>query len=83
MSSEENIQQKFEMILKDVLKISSFAFTDEMKAKDIPGWNSLNHLMVIVALENGFNIRFSVEEATQAENIGELKSLILKKRVQS
>lgn len=77
MSAEENFEQKFETILKDVLKISSFTLTDELKVKDVPGWNSLNHLMVIVALENGFNIRFSVEEATQAENLGELKSLIL------
>lgn len=77
MSAEENFEQKFETILKDILKISSFTLTDELKVKDVPGWNSLNHLMVIVALENGFNIRFSVEEATQAENLGELKSLIL------
>lgn len=77
MSAEENFEQKFETILKDVLKISSFTLTDELKVKDVPGWNSLNHLMVIVALENGFNIRFSVEEATQTENLGELKSLIL------
>lgn len=74
-----NINELFLKILSDSLKLKNFSVHDDMKAKDIPGWSSLNHLMVIVALENGFKIRFTAEEALQAQNIGELKEIIARK----
>ncbi|RYZ85986.1 MAG: acyl carrier protein [Proteobacteria bacterium] len=74
-----SIDEKFETILKSVLQLPEFDFADEMQAKNIPGWNSLSHLMVIVALEDGFNIRFSAAEALQAKNLKELKETIQRK----
>lgn len=74
-----NINERFLEILSRTLKLKNFSLSDEMKAKDIPGWSSLNHLMVIVALEEGFKIRFTAEEALQAQNIKELKEIITRK----
>ena len=50
--------------------------TDETGPGDIPAWNSLGQLQIILEIERQFNIRFSVDDVMSFNNIGELIGLV-------
>ena len=41
-------------------------------AKDIDGWDSLTHIMLIFEIEKNFEIKFLSSEMTSWSNIGEI-----------
>lgn len=51
----------------------------ETSAADIPGWDSFNHINLVVALEEEFKIKFRSNEIQEMENFGQIMALINKK----
>ena len=45
--NKENITNEIEDILVNVLKHHDFTLTDELSAKDVEGWDSLTHMIII------------------------------------
>lgn len=64
-----------EVILKE-LQLEDFDFQDETTADQVPGWDSLNHINVILAIEKAYNVRFKGIEILKVKNLGELQQLI-------
>ncbi len=62
-------------ILKE-LKLDDFKIEDETKANQIPGWDSLNHINVITAIEKDYGLRFKAIEVLKCKNIGDLQKLV-------
>jgi acyl carrier protein len=50
-----------------------------MTARDVPAWDSLSHITLIVAVEREFRIRFTTAEVAALMNVGDLADQILKK----
>jgi acyl carrier protein len=51
----------------------------ELTAKDVDEWDSLQHVSLILSIEQKFKIRFRVGEVEGAKNIGDLAVLIVKR----
>ena len=73
------ISQRLKNIILKELNLDEFKITDDTKAYDIPGWDSLNHINVSLAIENDYKIKFKNLELMRLGNIGELQNLIDKK----
>ena len=54
--------------------------TPELAAKDVPEWDSLLHISLLVAVEKAFQIRFRVGEVEGTENVGEFIALIQRRQ---
>ena len=52
--------------------------TRALAAKDVPEWDSLSHISLLVAVEKAFGVRFRVGEVETARNVGEFADLISK-----
>ena len=52
---------------------------DEVTAEDIPEWDSLENIRLLVTAEKRFDIKFSGAEAADLHNVGDLVSLIERK----
>jgi acyl carrier protein len=63
-------------IFEDVFDEDSIQVTPELSAKDVDGWDSLNHIRLILTIEKAFKIKFSTSEIGKLENVGELVALI-------
>ena len=72
----EKVTQIFHIVFND----EAIVLTDDLTANDVEQWDSLNHVNLIVSIENEFNIRFSNNEISNLENVGELLSLIRSKK---
>lgn len=73
MSSENNTTKaRLEEIFHDVFGDESIQLAETMTAEDVDGWDSLQHIRLLLAIENGFSIRFAIGEGTSLRNVGEL-----------
>jgi acyl carrier protein len=64
----------------DTVFLEPVVVTPEMSARDVPEWDSLTHISLMVAVEKSFNVRFRVGEVENTKNVGEFADLILKRR---
>lgn len=72
----KNIIEKIKETLISILNHDNFDIHDELTAKDVDGWDSLSHMMIITNIEEQFNIRFKLRELNKMKNMGSLISLI-------
>ena len=80
---ERNIMvNKIKEILFSVLGHENFEMTDELAAKDVEGWDSLSHMLIITEIEKKFEIRFKLKELNKLNNIGNLLLLVSSKIAQ-
>ena len=68
------LQTVFDDIFLDPVKV-----TAELTAQDVPEWDSLIHVTLVVAVEKAFQVRFGVGEVEAAANVGEMANLIGRK----
>ncbi|MBL8826045.1 MAG: acyl carrier protein [Planctomycetaceae bacterium] len=54
---------------------------DDLTARDVPTWDSLNHVNLMMYVEEEFGVRFSTGEVSSMQNVGDLKRLIDAKAV--
>ena len=66
-------------IFRTVLKNEAVVLTDEMTAEDVPGWDSLTHVVLISEIEKHFDIRFSIREMLSWKTVGKMVDNIMKK----
>ena len=48
-------------------------------ADQVDGWDSFNHINIVVALEQHFGVKFKTAEIESLRNVGELVALIGRK----
>lgn len=63
------------VILKQ-LNLDEFEINDETIAPDVPGWDSLSHVNIIVAVEEHFKVKFKSMEVLKLKNVSDLQKLV-------
>ena len=63
-------------VFRAIFNRPAFELHDGMTAKDVQGWDSLNHVNLIIQIEQEFNIRFANSEVSALANVGQMKALI-------
>ena len=57
----------------------ALVLTAETNADDVAGWDSLKCVLILVAVEERFAIRFHTTEIDELKSVGDLVQLIKKK----
>lgn len=65
---------------QNVLDDDDLIITASTKADDVDGWDSLAHIHLVVSIEKSLGMRFTAEEVSSLENVGDLVTLIIKKQ---
>jgi acyl carrier protein len=71
MTTDEIIEQVNEVFV-DVMENPAIKIDRETTAADVPEWDSLNHIMLVVEIEKKFNIQFISGEVSGFRNVGEM-----------
>jgi len=58
----DNLEQRIREILADILGIDAAQIDDRTAFDRTPGWDSANHINLVVALEEEFSIALDVAE---------------------
>jgi acyl carrier protein len=77
MSLEKaEIYQRLVTIFREVFDDDSVTPVDAMTAADVPAWDSLSNIRLVVAVEQEFGIQFTTGEVAGLSNVGEFVSVI-------
>jgi acyl carrier protein len=76
------ISDELKTVILGALKLDDWEFTDSTVAAEVPGWDSLSHVNVVLAVEKHFGVRFRNIEALRLKNVGDLQSLVDSKLAQ-
>lgn len=78
--SKEEIYKALDEVFEEVFDDDSIHVTPETTANDIEDWDSLEHINLVVAIENRFGIKFKMNEVTSMKNVGEMVDIILERQ---
>ena len=73
------ISMRLKNVILKTLELSEFDLQDDTHAYQVPGWDSLSHIVVITAIEKEYRIRFKLPEILRLNNLSDLQMLINKK----
>jgi len=73
------ISDRLKATILKTLQLDDWDINEETLAYEVPGWDSLNHVAVLCAVEKAFGIRFQSSEVVNLQNIGELQMLVNEK----
>lgn len=83
MSSPSNLRDDVQEVFRAVFDDPTIVLRDEMTADDIDGWDSMNHINLIIAVERRFKLKFATAEISALkgndQNVGTFLALIHKK----
>ena len=77
--SREEVFQKLNEVFREEFDDEEIVVREDTTAKDIEGWDSLEHINLTVAIEKRFNIKFTMEEVTTMKNVGAMVDIILER----
>jgi acyl carrier protein len=59
-------------IFRDVLEDDSITVEESSTARDVPGWDSLNHIYIVVAIEKKFKVKFTSSQIQGWKCVGDI-----------
>jgi acyl carrier protein len=72
----ERIRLKLNDVFREVFEDDTLDIHAAMTAKDIDTWDSLMHIVLIVAIEKAFAVQLSASEIGRLENVGAFLTLL-------
>ena len=76
------ITEKINNIFRDVLENEEINIKYETTANDVDEWDSLSHILLVVAIEKNFQIEFTAKEIQDFKNVGEMcEGIMLKLKI--
>ena len=71
--------ERIQKVMREVLDLPDLVIGPKTAAPDVPGWDSVAHLGLIVAMEREFGIRFDLGDLRSLKNVGDWDDLIGRK----
>jgi acyl carrier protein len=75
LPSSDEIMESLEEVFEEVFGRRVELFP-ETTAADVEGWDSVVHVLLVLASERKFGVRFESSEIANASNVGEFVSLV-------
>ena len=72
------IDEKLKTIVVETLQIQVSDYNEELAAGDIPQWDSIGHVNLLMAVEQGFEIALDVTDAIDIESVADLQDMVKK-----
>jgi len=73
---DDAIYAKMTEIFRDVFDDDAIEVTSDLTAADVPEWDSLSHIRLVLAVQKAFQTKFSAAQTASLKNVGEFVALI-------
>ena len=72
------MEERIQKILKSVFTSHEGNFDDSHGPDEISDWDSLNHLNLVMAINNEFGVNLEFEEILEIKKVGDIKTILKK-----
>jgi acyl carrier protein len=78
--NNQEIFKKVASILSQIIKCDLSEINESTSANDIDRWDSLTHVHLVLAVEKEFEIRFSLGELQDLQNVKDMVLMVENKK---
>jgi len=75
------LDERLEKIIREVFEITEETIDENWTSDDIPDWDSVGHLNLIMGVEKEFNIKVEIEEMFEIEKLADITKILKKREV--
>lgn len=75
------MDKRLEQVIRDVFPIETDTIDEKWTSDDIPDWDSVGHLNLIMEIEKAFDVKIEIEEMFEVESLGDITTILDKKKV--
>lgn len=75
--TRETVFEKLNEVFRDVFDDDSITVNDATTSEDIEGWDSLEHINLIAAVEQEFSMKFNMGQVVTMKNVGEMADIVI------
>lgn len=79
VETETETRDRVIEVLREVFDTPDLEITSSSNAQTVPGWDSMKHVMIIMAVEENFKINLSTREMAGIRNVGDLIAVVSNK----
>lgn len=76
-STKQELLVRLNAVFQDVFDDDDIEINEMTSSEDIPEWDSLMHVTLVVATEREFNVKLNAAEIGKLENVGSLLDLLV------
>lgn len=70
------LDERLKEIVQDVLGDDRLELDEHTTAKDVPGWDSLAHINIMVSVETEYGVSFTTDQLSRFRDLGELQGFL-------
>lgn len=75
------MDKRLEKVIREVFPIEEETIDENWTSDDIPDWDSVGHLNLIMEIEKAFDIKIEIEEMFEVEKLGDIIPILQKRNV--
>ena len=73
----DEVYETLNEVFRDVFDDPSITVEDSTTSEDVEGWDSLEHINLIAAVEQEFGVKFNMGQVVSMKNVGEMVDIIM------
>ena len=75
--TREEVYERLNKVFREVLDDETIELHDETTADDIDGWDSFEHINLVVGVEDEFKFKIPMGKVVSMKNVGDMVDIIL------
>lgn len=75
--TREDVYERLVAVFREVLDDDTIELCDSTVADDVDGWDSFEHINLVVAVEEEFDFKIPMGKVVSMKNVGEMVDIIL------
>ena len=75
--TREEVYKRLNNVFRDIFDDETIELNDETTADDVDGWDSVEHINLVVAIQEEFDFKIPVGKVVTMKNVGEMVDIIL------
>jgi acyl carrier protein len=73
---DDEIYSALTEVFREVFCDDDLVLRPDLSARDVPGWDSLRHVRLVLAIERRFKHRYPASKVAALHDVGELAALV-------
>lgn len=72
--TSDPMQASLEHVFREIFDDDALVVTDDLTRESLKAWDSLGHIRLVAALEEAFNVHFSIEQIERMTSVAKIRA---------